>query len=145
MSISPVGNSDAYDRYRQQQLDLLASASQPNTQNVLTPQTTSPSSGDPTASTTSSTDPVSSGSYAAKFKADLSALSSPQGGTSGPHGAHGHHHHGGGGALASSDTNLTDPTTDPDSTNSTSSTDPFSAALNDFADLVSEPTDLGAA
>jgi hypothetical protein len=36
MSISPVGNSDAYERYRQQQLDLLASPTQASTQNAPT-------------------------------------------------------------------------------------------------------------
>jgi hypothetical protein len=140
MSISPVGNSDAYDRYRQQQLNLLAAAGQADTQTVLTPQTTTPDSPD---SGTAASDPVSSSSYAAQFKADLSALNSPQGGTSGPHGAHGHHHHGGGGGILSTDnTDITDPDSTTDTTDgTTSNSDPFTQALDAFADVVKETAD----
>jgi len=145
MSISPVGNSDAYDRYRQQQLNLLASASQANSQTVLTPQTTSSTdSAEPSAT---ASDPVSSSSYAAQFKADLSALNAPPRGTSGSHGAHGHHHHGGGGGILSADnTDLTDPDSATDTTDgTTSSNDPFTQALDAFADVVKKATDTVAA
>jgi hypothetical protein len=139
MSISPVGNSDPYERYRQQQLDLLASPTQASTQNT---PTTSPSYVVPA----SSTDQTSSNPFAAKFKADLTALNSPRDGASGPQGAHGHHHHHSGGPAASStQTNLIDPNNPADSTDSTSSTDPFSLALDQFADVVKATSDSGAA
>ncbi len=138
MSVSPIANSDPYARYRQQQIDLLAPPSQANAQSQSAASTSS-------VAPAASSDPTSSGTFAAKFKADLTALNS-QGGTSGPHGAHGHHHHGGG-APSNNSTNvdLTDPSTDPTASISTSSTDPFSAALDEFADLVSQSTDTTAA
>lgn len=132
MSISPIGNSDPYARYRQQ-IDLLAPPTQANT------QTTSAESALTIAPATSS-DPTSSSTFAAKFKADLTALNS-QGGTSGPRGTHGHHHHGGGAAPASSNTDITDPNSTTDPTSDTSSTDPFSAALGQFAEAVKQATD----
>lgn len=129
MSISPIGNSDPYARYRQQQIDLLGPPTQAST------QTTSADSAS-TVAPAASSDPTSSSTFAAKFKTDLTALNS-QGGTSGPRGAHGHHHHGGGAAPASSNTDITDP----NSTSDTSSTDPFSAALDQFAEAVKQAAD----
>lgn len=136
MSISPVGNSDAYARYRQQAVDLIASPSQPRTQ---APQTTAPSYVTPPDPSQQS----SSNPYAAKFKADLSGLGSPQNGKSHAHGAHGGHSH-----HKADATNLTDPTTDPnstttDTTDATASTDVFSQALNDFAVLLKSATTTG--
>jgi hypothetical protein len=132
MSISPVGNSDAYARYRQQALDLLASPSQTGTQ---TPQTTAPSYVAPP----DSTDQSSANPFATKFKADLTTLGSPQDGKSHAHGAHGHGHH------KTDSTDLTDPTTDPtstttDSTDPTASTDVFGQAIDDFANLLKSAT-----
>lgn len=144
MSISPVGNSDAYDRYRQQQLSLLTSASQANSQTVLTPQTTTPA---PSDSGSTAADPVSSGSYAAQFKADLSALSSPQEGASGPHGTHGghHHHQGGSGILSVDSTDLVDPDSTTVATDDTAnSSDPFTQALDAFAGVVKQTADTAA-
>ncbi len=132
MSISPVGNSDAYARYRQQALDLLASPSQAGAQ---TTPTTAPSYVTPT----DPTDQSSSNPFATKFKADLSALNSPHGGTH-AHGAHGHHHHQTGTDATAS---ATDPTSTTDSTDATSATDPFSQALDQFAeDVKSAAADL---
>jgi hypothetical protein len=127
MSISPVGNSDAYARYRQQALDLLASPSQPVTQ---TPQTTTSSYVTPP----DATDQSSSNPFATKFKADLSGLGS-QDGKSHAHGAHGHSHH------KTDTTDIADPTTDPDSTTTdstdpTASTDVFGQAIDDFENLL---------
>ena len=129
MSISPVGNSDAYSRYRQQALDLLASSSQ--TQPQSTP-TTAPSYVAPT----SGSDQSSSNPYTT-FKADLTALNQPSGGPSHAHGGHGHHHHGQSGATAAS-TNSTDPT---DPTTGATSTDPIDQALDAFADVLKSATD----
>ena len=132
MSISPVGNSDAYARYRQQALDLLAPPSQAGTQ---APKTTAPSYVTPP----DTTDQSSSNSFATKFKTDLSGLGS-QDGKSHAHGAHGHGHH------KTDSTDLTDPTTDPNSTATTNPTDPtattdvFGQALNDFAGLLKSAT-----
>ena len=138
MSIPPVGNSDAYERYRQQQLDLLASSTQASTQNA---PTTSPSSVVPA----SSADQTSSNPFAAKFKADLTALNSPRDGASGSQGAHGHHHHHSGGEVSNTQTNLIDPNSTADTTDTTSTTDPFSLALDQFADVVKATSDSGAA
>ena len=138
MSISPVGNSDAYERYRQQQLDLLASSTQASTQNA---PTTSPSYVVPA----SSADQTSSNPFAAKFKADLTALNSPRDGASGSQGAHGHHHHHSGGAVSNTQTNLIAPNSTADTTDTTSTTDPFSLALDQFADVVKATSDSGAA
>jgi hypothetical protein len=133
MSISPIGNSDPYARYRQQQIDLLAPPTRASA------QTTSADSAS-TVAPAASSDPTSSSTFTAKFKADLTALIS-QGGTSGPRGAHGHHHHGGGAAPASSNTDITDPNSTTDPTSDTSSTNPFSAALDQFAEAVKQATD----
>ena len=138
MSISPVGNSDAYERYRQQQLDLLASSTQASTQNA---PTTSPSYVVPA----SSADQTSSNPFAAKFKADLTALNSPRDGASGSQGAHGHPHHHSGGEVSNTQTNLIDPNSTADTTDTTSTTDPFSLALDQFADVVKATSDSGAA
>jgi hypothetical protein len=129
MSISPVGNSDAYARYRQQAVDLLASASQSTNQ---TPQTTAGTYVAPS----NATDPSSSNSFGTKFKADLSGLGSPQDGTSHAHGAHGGHGH-----HKAQSTDLTDPTTDTNSTTtSATSTDPVEQALDEFANLLNSAT-----
>ncbi len=125
MSISPVGNSDAYARYRQQALDLLATPGQSATQNVPTPAPSYVAPTDPN-------DQSSTTSFATKFKADLSALNSSQGGSH-AHGAHGHHHHQSATDATASTTDPMDPT---DPTNSSSDTDPFSQALDQFAEVV---------
>ncbi|MFT3730075.1 MAG: hypothetical protein QM780_01440 [Hyphomicrobium sp.] len=125
MSVSPVGNSDAYARYRQQALDLLASPSQPGTQ---AQQTTAPSYVAPQSWTEQS----SSNSFTTKFKADLTSLNSSQDGNSRPHPAHGHHHQ---------SASQTDPTTNEadasaTTTNASTTTDALSQALDEFADLL---------
>ncbi len=124
MSISPVGNSDAYARYRQQALDLLASPSQVGTQSA---PTTSPSYVTPP----DATDQSASNPFTAKFKADLTALNSSQNGNS--H-AHAHHHHTGGANKASDATTA--------STDSTTATDPIDQSLDEFANLLKTATTI---
>ncbi len=127
MSISPVGNSDAYARYRQQALDLLAAPGQSATKPP--PTTTSPSYVTPP----NSTDQTSSNLLAPKFNADLTSLNPTQHGTSHTHGAHGHHHHG---ANADASTNATDPTSAASASGTTTNTDPLSQSLEEFANLL---------
>jgi hypothetical protein len=93
----------------------------------------------------SSADQTSSNPFAAKFKADLTALNSPRDGASGSQGAHGNHHHHSGGAVSNTQTNLIDPNSTADTTDTTSTTDPFSLALDQSADVVKATSDSGAA
>ncbi len=123
MSISPVGNSDAYARYRQQALDLLASSSQSGTQSA-------PTTG-PSYVTPSDPDQSSSNPFATKFKADLSALNSSHNDRH-AHGTHAHHHHAGGADPTTADST----TQSTDQANATSVSDPFSQALDQFADVL---------
>lgn len=129
MSISPVGNSNAYDRYRQQALDLLATPGQAATTAI--PTTTGPSYVTPS----DSTDQTSSTPFATKINADLTSLNPTQQGTSHTHGAHGHHHHMGG-AGADATTNATDPASAAVAAETTTSTDPLSQSLDEFANLL---------
>jgi hypothetical protein len=121
MSISPVGNSDAYARYRQQALDLLTSPGQTTPQ---VSQTTAPSYATPPA-----TNDQSSNAFATKFKTDLSGLGSSQDGKSHAHGGHGHH--------KADAADPTDPnSTSADATDATASADVFSQAIDDFANML---------
>lgn len=126
MSISPVGNSDAYARYRQQALDLLASPSQTGTK---TPQTTAPSYVTPA----DTSDESSSNPFATKFTTDLSMLNSADDKKSHAHGAHGHHHK----ASAASDAaNAAGATTN--------TVDPLGQSLDEFANLLKTAAGIAA-
>lgn len=125
MSISPVGNSDAYARYRQQTLDLVSSPGKAQTQ---TRQTTAPSFTTPPAST----DQSSSNLFATKFSADLSALNETDR-KSRADGAHGQHH------KAAADAASTNNTTD-----TTASTDPIQQSLDQFANLLKTAAGIAA-
>lgn len=125
MSISPVGNSDAYARYRQQALDLLASPSQTGSQ---TPQTTAPSYTNPA----DTSDESSSTPFATKFTTDLSMLNSADDKKSHAHGAHGHHHS----ASASTDAKAADATS--------TTADPLGQSLDEFANLLKTAVGIAA-
>lgn len=128
MSISPVGNSDAYARYRQQAVDLLASPSQ-KTQ-----------SGKSTAlsyvALPDMTDQPEANSFATKFKTDLSMLNGSNGGKVHAHGAHGHH------SKADASTQPSDSTTTKDA--AAASADPLQQALNEFGNLLKTAAGIAA-
>ncbi|WP_409562487.1 hypothetical protein RLW55_20185 [Hyphomicrobium sp. B1] len=126
MSISSVGNSDAYARYRQQALDLLASPGQ----QMQAGQTAALSYITPPATT----DPSDTNPFATKFKTDLSMLNGSNDGKSHAHGAHGHH----GKADATSQTSDSTATTD------TAATDPLQQTLTEFANLLKTAAGIAA-
>jgi hypothetical protein len=107
MSVSPVGNSDAYSRYRQQQLDLLSSAGQ----SAMPAQTTSQ------ASPLDLDDPTASNTDVSKSKA-----------------AHGHHRHHGAPADATASTS--DASTSTDATGAATGTDTFSQTMDELAGIL---------
>lgn len=126
MSISSVGNSDAYARYRQQALNLVVSPSQAKTQ---ASQTTAPSIG----TSPDTTEQSSSNPFATKFSADLSALNSTDR-KSQAHGAHGQHHKADAAADATSATD----------SSANASADPIQQSLDEFANLLKTAAGIAA-
>lgn len=113
MSVSSIGNSDAYARYRQQQLNLLSSSSQGTSH----PQTTS------RAAPLDATDETASSSYATKFKADLSSLNSSR-------------HHAHAGVPADAATSASEAASTPDSTDTTAGSDAFKKTMDELAGIL---------
>lgn len=126
MSISPVGNSDTYARYRQQALDLLTSPGQ----KTQAGQTTALSYITPPAQT----DQSDTNPFATKFKTDLSVLNGSNDGKSHAHSAHGHH----GKADATSQTS------DSTTTSDTAAADPLQQTLTEFANLLKTAAGIAA-
>jgi hypothetical protein len=120
MSISSVGSSDPYARYRQQMVDLLGPPTQTGTQ---APRTTAPSS----AAAPADADDNSSNSFATKFKADLTSLNAKN--------VHGGHH------AQSAASNPSDTATGSDAT---TSTDTVGQWLDQFANLLKSAAGIAA-
>jgi hypothetical protein len=116
MSVSAIGNSDAYARYRQQQLNLLASSGQ----GTSLPQTTSLSTPLDAASETATTS-----AFATKFKSDLSSLN----------GSH-HHAHGHGAVPTDATTNATDASSAINPASPAGASDAFSQTMNELASVL---------
>ncbi|MET0408591.1 MAG: hypothetical protein ABW006_09510 [Hyphomicrobium sp.] len=131
MSISPVGNSDAYDRYRRQAVDLLSPSGQQKTKVSTAPP--------PLPAVTDADHLATPSQFATKFKTDLTTLNSSQGGTSPTHAPHGGHHHFHG--AAQTDTTTTDASATDDTT---TGPDALSQSLDDFANLLKKAAGIAA-
>lgn len=127
MSISPVGNSDAYARYRQQALDLLASPAQSTT---TAPQASGPSYVAPP----DATDESASNPFATKFKTDLSTLNSAHDSKPHTHGAHAHHAKADATAASAAES----------TTDAPSATDAIGQTLDEFANLLKTAAGIAA-
>ncbi|MBS0251341.1 MAG: hypothetical protein JSR78_09780 [Proteobacteria bacterium] len=125
MSISSVGNSDAYARYRHQAVDLLAppgqkaQASQSKALSYVAPP--------------DMTDQSDANHFATKFKTDLSMLNGSNDGKT--DGAHGHH------SKADTASQTSDSTT---TTDAAASTDPLQQTLNEFVNLLKTAAGIAA-
>ena len=112
MSVSSIGSSDAYARYRQQ-LNLLSSSSQ----GTPVPQTTS------RAVPLDGTGETASSSYATKFKTDLSSLNNSR--------HHGHAH-----APTDATANASDASGSQDSTSTNDGSATFKQTMDELASIL---------